>query len=146
MKLLHHYIISFALVPASLIAQDITKEYINPGPGYTQVVTAAANGMKTIYVSGQVGEGKDLNEQTRSALLNVKDQLRQAGATFADVVKMNWYIVKYEEKDLGTFRKVRKEIMGDTNMPASTLVGVYSLFRKEYLIEIEAIAIVSETN
>lgn len=146
MKLLHHYIISFALVPASLIAQDITKEYINPGPGYTQVVTASANGMKTIYVSGQVGEGKDLKEQTRSALLNVKDQLRQAGATFADVVKMNWYIVKYEEKDLGTFRNVRKEIMGDTNMPASTLVGVYSLFRKEYLIEIEAIAIVSETN
>ncbi|WKZ59718.1 MAG: RidA family protein [Cyclobacteriaceae bacterium] len=125
-------------------AQKIEKEYINPGPGYTQVVTATANGVKTIYVSGQVGEGKSLEEQTRSALLNVKKQLEQAGASFADVVKMNWYIVKYEEKDLDVFRGVRKEIMGETNMPASTLVGVYSLFRKEYLIEIEAIAILKE--
>jgi enamine deaminase RidA (YjgF/YER057c/UK114 family) len=126
------------------IAQKIEKEYINPGPGYTQVVTATANGVKTIYVSGQVGEGKNLEEQTRSALLNVKKQLGQAGASFADVVKMNWYIVKYEENDLDIFRGVRKEIMGETNMPASTLVGVYSLFRKEYLIEIEAIAVLKE--
>lgn len=59
-------------------------------------------------------------------------------------MKMNWYIVKYEEKDLDVFRGVRKEIMGETNMPASTLVGVYSLFKKEYLIEIEAIAILKE--
>jgi enamine deaminase RidA (YjgF/YER057c/UK114 family) len=126
------------------IAQKIEKEYINPGPGYTQVVIATANGVKTIYVSGQVGEGKNLEEQTRSALLNVKKQLGQAGASFADVVKMNWYIVKYEENDLDIFRGVRKEIMGETNMPASTLVGVYSLFRKEYLIEIEAIAVVKD--
>lgn len=123
-------------------AQKIEKEYINPGPGYTQVVTATANGVKTIYVSGQVGEGKNLEEQTRSALLNVKKQLEQAGSSFTDVVKMNWYIVKYEEKDLNVFRGVCKEIMGETNMPASTLIGVYSLFRKEYLIEIEAIAVV----
>lgn len=126
------------------IAQKIKKEYINPGPGYTQVVTTTASGVKTIYVSGQVGEGKNLEEQTRSALLNVKKQLEQAGASFADVVKMNWYIVKYEEKDLDVFRGVRKEIMGETNMPASTLVGVYSLFRKEYLIEIEAIAVLTK--
>lgn len=124
--------------------QAIEKEYINPGPGYTQVVTATAHGVKTIYVSGQVGEGKNLEEQTRSALLNVKKQLEQAGASFADVVKMNWYIVKYKEKDLDVFRGVRKEIMGETNMPASTLVGVYSLFKKEYLIEIEAIAVLKE--
>jgi|SRR5690606_7319251 len=141
---------NFTLKLASLLfatitwckAQTIEKEYINPGPGYTQVVSTTANGVKTIYVSGQVGEGKNLEEQTRSALLNVKKQLEQAGASFADVVKMNWYIVKYEENDLDIFRGVRKEIMGETNMPASTLVGVYSLFRKEYLIEIEAIAVV----
>lgn len=61
------------------IAQKIEKKYINPGPGYTQVVTATANGVKTIYVSGQVGEGKNLEEQTRSALLNVRNNWSRPG-------------------------------------------------------------------
>jgi 2-iminobutanoate/2-iminopropanoate deaminase len=146
MKLLHCSSLLLVLAPMVLPGQDIKREYINPGPGYTQVVAATVNGVTTIYVSGQVGEGRNLEEQTRSALLNVKSQLQQAGATFADVLKMNWYIVRYEEKDLEVFRNVRREIMGDKDMPASTLVGVYSLFRKEYLIEIEAIAMVKEAN
>ena len=67
----------------------------------------------------------------------------QANATFKDVVKMNTYIVNFQpETDLPIFRKVRKEFLGTENFPASTLVGVESLGRNEWLIEIEAIAVV----
>jgi enamine deaminase RidA (YjgF/YER057c/UK114 family) len=44
--------------------------------------------------------------------------------------------------DLPIFRKVRKHFLGNENYPASTLVGIQSLGRKEWLIEIEAIAVV----
>ena len=57
---------------------------------------------------------------------------------------MNHYIVDYAPEDLEVFRNTRKEIMGDDDMPASTLVGVTSLFSGNYLIEIDAIAIVAD--
>ena len=67
----------------------------------------------------------------------------QANATFKDVVKMNTYIVNFQpETDLPIFRKVRKEFLGTENYPVSTLVGVESLGRNEWLIEIEAIAVI----
>ena len=92
--------------------------------------------------SGQIGKGEDLEAQMRSALSNLKSQLAAAGATFDDIVKMNTYIVDYGPEQLSIFRGVRKEIMGDEDMPASTLVGVQSLAREEWLIEMEAIAVV----
>ena len=56
---------------------------------------------------------------------------------------MNAYIVNFNpEIDLPIFRKVRAAFLGNENYPASTLVGVQKLGRKEWLIEIEAIAIV----
>ncbi|MEZ4974473.1 MAG: RidA family protein [Cyclobacteriaceae bacterium] len=126
-----------------LQAQPLDKNFINPGPGYTQVVVTEASSVKTIHVSGQVGEGKNLEEQLRAAFKNLEKQLKDAGATLSDIVKMNTYIVRYKESDLDTFRKVRGEILGDSNMPANTLVGVYSLFKDQYLVELEAVAIKS---
>ena len=70
--------------------------------------------------------------------------MHQANATFKDVVKMNTYIVNFQpETDLPIFRKVRKEFLGTENYPVSTLVGVESLGRNEWLIEIEAIAVIA---
>ncbi|HEY5691116.1 MAG TPA: RidA family protein [Cyclobacteriaceae bacterium] len=121
---------------------QVSKEFISPGAGYTNTLVVTNGKVKTIYISGQVGEGKDLEAQIRSSFMNLKQQLTDAGATFADVVKMTTYIVRYKESDLDIFRGVRKEILGEKNMPANTLVGVYSLFKDEYLVEMEAIAVV----
>jgi enamine deaminase RidA (YjgF/YER057c/UK114 family) len=121
---------------------QIKKEYINPGPGYTHVVAVNAGNTKTIYISGQVGEGVNLEAQLRSSFANLKQQLADAGASFKDVVKMTTYIVKYNESDLDTFRKIRGEILGDKEMPANTLVGVYSLYKDEFLVELEAVAVI----
>ena len=122
----------------------IQKEYIDPSEGFSQTVIVKTGNYKTLYISGQIGSGTDLESQTLATFKNLETQLYQANATFKDVVKMNTYIVNFKpETDLPIFRKVRKEFLGTENYPASTLVGVESLGRNEWLIEIEAIAVIA---
>lgn len=125
-------------------AQVLKKQFINAGPGYTNVVVTTANGVKTIHVAGQVGTGKDLEAQLRSAFANLERQLADAGAKLSDIVKMTTFIVRYKESDLDIFRKVRGEVLGFENKPANTLVGVYSLFQDQYLVELEAVAMIAD--
>ncbi len=133
----------------SIFTQDlirykmIEKEYIEPNEGFTQTVVVKTGNFKTLYISGQIGDGADLEAQTITTFQNLEIQLTNCNATFKDVVKMNTYIVNFNpEVDLPIFRKVRKQFLGNENYPASTLVGVESLGRKEWLIEIEAIVVV----
>ena len=121
----------------------IEKEYIEPNEGFSQTVVVKTGNFKTLYISGQIGDGTDLEAQTIATFQNLEKQLQNCNATFKDVVKMNTYIVNFNpEIDLPIFRKIRKEFLGNENYPASTLVGVESLGRKEWLIEIEAIAVI----
>ena len=120
------------------------KNFTNQKNGYSESVTILNGSVKTIYVSGQVGDGKNLDEQMRSVLANLEKALNSAGADMKDIVKMNTYIVDYQPAMLDTFRNIRKELMGDEKMPASTLVGVTSLALPEWLIEIDAVAVVNE--
>mgnify|MGYP002776307085 CR=1 FL=1 len=121
----------------------IEKVYIEPSEGFSQTVLVKTGNFKTLYISGQIGDGVDLEAQTITTFQNLEKQLANCNATFKDVVKMNTYIVNFNpEIDLPIFRKVRKEFLGNENYPASTLVGVENLGRKEWLIEIEAIAVV----
>lgn len=121
----------------------IEKEYIEPNEGFSQTVVVKTGNFKTLYISGQIGDGANLEAQTIATFQNLEKQLANSNATFKDVVKMNTYIVNFNpEIDLPIFRKVRKEFLGNENYPASTLVGVESLGRKEWLIEIEAIAVI----
>lgn len=131
-------------------AQD--KEFINPftikPPGYTHVVVTGPG--KTIYISGQVsvdatggivGKG-DLRKQVEQVYENLKSALTAAGATFADVVKMNTYVVNYNPAYVAVIREVRSGYLSKDNPPASTLVGVQALYHPDLLIEIEAIAVI----
>jgi enamine deaminase RidA (YjgF/YER057c/UK114 family) len=121
----------------------IEKEYMEPNEGFSQTVVVKTGNFKTLYISGQIGDGNDLEAQTITTFQNLEQQLTNCNATYKDVVKMNTYIVNFNpEVDLPVFRKVRKVFLGNENYPASTLVGVKSLGRKEWLIEIEATAIV----
>ena len=121
----------------------IEKEYIEPNEGFTQTVVVKTGNFKTLYISGQIGDGANLEAQTIATFQNLEKQLQNCNATFKDVVKMNTYIVNFNpEVDLPIFRKVRKAFLGNENYPASTLVGVGSLGRKEWLIEVEAVAVI----
>ena len=121
----------------------IEKEYIEPNEGFSQTVVVKTGNFKTLYISGQIGDGANLEAQTITTFQNLEKQLQNCNATFKDVVKMNTYIVNFNpEADLPIFRKVRKQFLGNENYPASTLVGIQSLGKNEWLIEIEAVAVV----
>jgi enamine deaminase RidA (YjgF/YER057c/UK114 family) len=120
------------------------KTYVDTHNGYSEAVVITTGPVKTIYISGQVGEGDDLEGQMRDALAKMDRILKGAGAGMKDVIKMNTYIVDYGPESLDVFRGVRKELLGDSEMPASTLVGVESLALPEWLIEIEAVAVIPQ--
>ena len=70
---------------------------------------------------------------------NLQAALDAAGATWADVVKLNYYLVDVSE--LTAVRAIRDEYVKTDHPPASTLVEVSRLFREDVLIEIDAVAI-----
>ncbi|TAI47417.1 RidA family protein [Flagellimonas allohymeniacidonis] len=122
--------------------EPFSKTYINPHNGYSEAVAVQTGNLKTIYISGQVGEGEDFEAQFRDALGKLFKMLEASGVTFDDVVKYNTYIVDYTPEYLPIFRKVRKELLGDSDMPASTLVGVDALGLEAWGVEIEAVAVI----
>jgi reactive intermediate/imine deaminase len=131
----------------------MAKEAINPeglpapvGP-YSNVIATPPG--RFVFCAGQVAldsEGKvvgegDIVAQTRQVMENLKLGLEAAGATFADVVKIINYIT--DANDFSKMAGVRQEYLTEP-YPASTLIEVQALMLPELLIEIEAIAVVSE--
>jgi enamine deaminase RidA (YjgF/YER057c/UK114 family) len=117
-------------------------------PGFSQVVVAS--GTRSIHTAGQVsidesgtlvGAG-DLAAQTAQAMRNVGLALAAAGATYADIVKITTYVVDYKPEHRTVIGQARAPFFANGTPPASTLVGVTALALPEWLIEIEAIAIV----
>jgi enamine deaminase RidA (YjgF/YER057c/UK114 family) len=148
----------FGLLPwwaaAPAVGQDVKREHLNPAglmkpTGYTHVVTAT--GGKQVYVAGQVsldaegnlvGKG-DLRAQARQVYLNLRAALAGAGAGPKDLVKLTTFVVGYRPEVLPALREERAAFFGaETPLPASTLVGVQALAREDFLIEIEAVAVV----
>jgi len=133
----------------------MTKEHINPAAlfpsvqhGFSQIVTSS--GGKTIYVSGQTAwdaekrivGGMNLREQARQALQNIRLAVEAAGGAMADVVSVRIYVVNYKPADAGPIGEAMREFFPGENPPASTLLGVSSLAVEDFLVEIEAIAVV----
>jgi len=130
--------------------QFLNPPELNPTNGFTHVVTATSG--KSIYVSGQVsvnerseviGKG-DLRAQVERVFENLKTALASAGATFADVVKITYFVVDLKPGDVAHIREVRKKYLDPKNPPASTLVGLAALVVPDWLIEIELVAVVPE--
>lgn len=128
--------------------RHIRPEGLANNPAYTHVV--GARGAETLYVSGQVAvdaEGRtvgagDLGAQTEQVMRNLQTALAAAGATFADVVKITTYVVDYRPEQRATIAAVRSRYLPADHPPASTLVGVAALAAADWLIEIEAVAVV----
>ena len=121
-----------------------TPDSMPPTVGYSQVVAVRAERM--LYVSGQiavnaagevVGAG-DLLAQTRQVFANIAAALAAHGATFAQVVKLTYYMV--DIRQIPVVRAVRDEHIDSQRPPASTAVEIRRLIRDEFLIEIDAVA------
>jgi enamine deaminase RidA (YjgF/YER057c/UK114 family) len=125
----------------------IVKGLFN-NPAFSQVVSAV--GKRTIYTAGQVSidengvlvGASDLSAQTTQVMRNVGLALAAVGVTYADIVKITTYVVGYKPEHRAIIGKARAPFFEGRTPPASTLVGVAALALPEWLIEIEAIAVV----
>ena len=129
------------LMPGVAAAQ---VDYIDPMGGFTQVVTTTHEGVKTIFVSGQVGRGDTLREHVESAFAGVVRRLEQAGATPEDVVKVRIFVKDFEPAQYPVVAEVRRATFPEGHWPTSTMIGVRALFAESLRVEIEAIAVVAE--
>jgi enamine deaminase RidA (YjgF/YER057c/UK114 family) len=124
--------------------------FVNPPslptpPGYSQV--AAIAGGQLIVIAGQValdaqgaliGAG-DFAAQTAQVFRNLIAALEAVEAGPRNLVKLTTFVTDLSQ--LAAFREVRDQFLDPGHPPASTLVQVVRLFRPEFLIEIEALAI-----
>jgi 2-iminobutanoate/2-iminopropanoate deaminase len=90
---------------------------------------------------GRVVGGRDVVAQARQVHENIKRCLAAAGATFADVCKVTVFLRNINDRE--KVNTVRREYFG-AHRPASTLVEISRLVRDDYLIEIEATAVLPE--
>lgn len=127
---------------APALAQ-MDKMFINPAGGYTQVVAVEDRAVTTLYVSGQVGTGDDLQAHAESAFAGVAEQLAAAGASMADVVKIRIYVTDFDPDDYQIIAAARLAAFPDDAWPVSTMLGVNALARDEFRVEIEATAVVA---
>ncbi len=137
--------LSFGLVAAGSRADELTVEHIEPvGDLYTQIVAVESNGVRTLYISGQVSGGETLEEQSRGAYGQLAKRLEANGATVDDIVKLVTYVVdwSYDKSDAAFAGFYEVFEGGADTTPAHTLVGVQSLYSPRALLEVEAIAVV----
>ncbi|MDP6579552.1 MAG: RidA family protein [Vicinamibacterales bacterium] len=130
-------------VGATPVEAQVEKAFINPAGGYTQVVSVEDREVKTVYVSGQVGRGADLQAHAESAFSGVAEQLSAAGASMRDVVKIRIYVAGFDPADYGVISAARLAAFPEDAWPVSTMLGVNSLAREEFRVEIEATAVVA---
>lgn len=115
---------------------------------YSHVVVA--KGGRLIFVSGQVAEDRgelvgpgDMALQARQAFANLGLALATAGARPDQVTKLGIFVAGFRREHLDMIEQGRVALFG-AHKPADTLVGVATLTRPEYLIEVDATAVIDD--
>jgi len=112
------------------------------GVGYSHVAKAG----NTVYIAGQialdtdgnlVGKG-NIEAQTLQVYTNLQAILEELGSSLDDIVKMTTYLI--DRSQLEAFRRVRDRFFSDP-FPPNTLLFVSGLAQPDYLVEIEAVAV-----
>jgi len=109
--------------------------------GYAQAVETSGVA-RTLYVSGQIPAGVDgavpaaFSDQARLAWANVEAQLRAAGMTFDNLVKVTIFLAdrRYAMEN----RAARAEALGDRRVAMTVVIA--GIFDAAWLLEIEAVA------
>jgi len=111
--------------------------------------TVVAKG-SMVFVRGQIGQDLDTSEsvaigdaegQTEKAMANIKILLEEAGSKLEHICKITIYIIdpRYREP---VYRTVGKWLKGV--YPVSTGIVVSALARPEWLVEVDAIAVIPD--
>lgn len=123
----------------------MAKQVFSPGRRGMSQATRVGN---MVFVSGQVSVDPagnivalgDIKGQSVQVFKNLEQTLNAAGAKLTDVVKTTSFLVNAD--DGPAFREERSKVF-PKDAPASTSVIVKSLSYPEYLLEVEAIAVIS---
>ena len=137
----------FAVMSERATCRAEIADEVGKPVGYSHIAKVSKGTL--IYLAGQVssdasgklvGEG-NFEAQVEQVFGNLKLALEAAGATMADIVKMNIYLVaEVDQAEVPKLRAIRDRYVNVAKPPASTLVVVTRLARPGWLIEIEAIA------
>jgi enamine deaminase RidA (YjgF/YER057c/UK114 family) len=134
------------MLPGSV--EHLNPETLHRNPAFTQAV-AVSGAVKTVYIGGQnavdsagaiMGRG-DIGAQTEQVMQNIQAALAAGGASLEHVIKWNIYLVQGQplQPGLAVFQRIWN---GRPNPPAVTLAMVAGLANPEFLVEIDAIAVV----
>jgi enamine deaminase RidA (YjgF/YER057c/UK114 family) len=124
-------------------SQHINPDTLSRSRGYSQVVKVG----NAVYIAGQVSAGADGNvvgkgdpeAQVRQIWRNIEAAVKAAGGTLQNVVKTTTYVTNIQHA--AAVRKVREELFQSLNPPTSTLLVVAGLASSDYMVEIEAMAV-----
>jgi enamine deaminase RidA (YjgF/YER057c/UK114 family) len=128
----------------------INPDSLNKNPAFTNVVVVEGN-VKTVHIGGQdalnasgeiVGKG-DIVAQTEQILANVRAALEAGGARPEHIIKWNIYVVEGQSLQAGfaAFQNAWPEV---PNPPAITVVFVSGLAHPDFLVEMDAVAVVPQ--
>ena len=126
----------------------ISPQSMHKPVGYSHVVKVDDG--KPVFIAGQVAldpSGKlvgagDFRVQAQQVFENLRNAVEAAGGSFSNIVKLNVYVVDISR--LSEYRDVRDRYIDVQNPPASTAVQVAALFRPEFQIEVEAVAVLQQ--
>lgn len=126
--------------------REIVSEQLAVPNGHFAQATEADPG-RMVFVSGMTARNAeggvtgvgDVTAQTHQVCQNIKAAVEAAGGTLDDVVRVDAYVRNME--DFEAIHAVRRQYFTGV-APASTMVEVSKFVNKDYLIEINAIAIV----
>ncbi|MFJ2263701.1 RidA family protein [Streptomyces sp. NPDC087844] len=134
----------------------MTVQYLTP-EGMLRPVpyhhVAVGTGTKHVHVSGQIARQADgtpvapgdLAGQVAQALRNTSIGLAGADASFADVLRLTFYVTRWSPEKIGDFmagvEAVADEIGLRLPLPPASLIGVDYLFEPDVLVEVEATAL-----
>lgn len=132
-------------MPAQLIrARDLYQAapyaYASVAPPGALIFTAGAC---PIDQEGEVTAPGDYVKQAELAMANLRTALRAAGAELPDVLKSTVYVATTQQSDLVAVWNVVRTAFGEHDAP-STLLGVAVLGYAGQLVEIEAVAAISQ--
>jgi len=129
--------------------QQITSPKLRqPNGHFSQATTIEARG-KLVFISGMTARAADgsitgvgnVEAQTRQVCENLKAAVEAAGGTLQDICRVDVYVRNMEHFE--TIHKVRREYF-QPPLPASTMVEIVKMTSPDYLIEINAIAVIPD--
>ena len=127
----------------------INPEGITTPEAFTHVIVA--KGSRMVFIAGQVAEDSAGNligtgnmvAQSRQVFANIGRALEAAGARPDQVTKLTIFVANYRREHLAMIEEGRVSLFGG-HKPTDTLVGVAALTNPDYMLEVDAIAVIGD--